>query len=333
MKITTLGLILLATISYSQKNDSTFSLVGKTNNLENGTVLYLKNNLSEKIIDSTIVTNNQFKFNSKILKFPIRALLFNKEFSQRRDIWLENNTMFFDASDSNFKNATITGSQAESLSQRLYENTAKLSYEERNELEKKFVKENPNSIVSAFILSVFSRDWGKDFSKEYYEKFAIDIRKSEYGERISNFITLNGDIKIGDKYSDFEMKDKDGNSQKLSNLLGEEVTLLEFWASWCAPCRKENPNLVKTYEKFKSKGFKIVAISLDKEKDKWSGAIKKDGLQWSNFCDFEVWESKASLIYGVYEIPDNFLINKKGEIIARNINGEELNKKLAELTK
>jgi len=332
MKITTLGFILLVTISYSQKKESSFSLKGKTNNFENGTVLYLKNNLNEKIIDSTIISNNQFQFNSKISKFPIRVLLYNKEFTQWKDIWLENNTMVFDASKSNFKEATITGSKTQVSAEKLYENTAKLSYEERNELEKKFVKENPNSIVSAFILSVYSRDWGKDFSKEYYEKFAIDIRKSEYGERILNFITLNGDIKIGDKYSDFEMKDKDGNPQKLSNLLGE-VTLLEFWASWCSPCRKENPNLVKTYEKFKSKGFKIVAISLDKEKNKWSEAIKKDGLEWPNFCDFKVWESNPSLIYGVYEIPDNFLIDKRGEIVARNISGEELNKKLAELTK
>ncbi|MBO6201507.1 MAG: TlpA family protein disulfide reductase, partial [Chryseobacterium sp.] len=119
---------------------------------------------------------------------------------------------------------------------------------------------------------------------------------------------------------------------KLSKLLGK-VTLLEFWASWCAPCRKENPNLVKTYQKFKPKGFEIVSISLDNEKKKWSDAIKKDGLEWANFCDFEVWDNKASLIYGVYEIPDNFLIDQNGKVVARNIHGEELTKKLAELTK
>lgn len=332
MKTAILSLILLVTLSTIQTKKATFSLTGKTNNLKNGTVLYLKDNLNGKIIDSSIVVNNEFKFSTKISKFPVRVLLFNKEFSHWRDIWLENNAMEFDASEGDFKKAKITGSHSESLSQKLYENTEKLSFEERNELEKKFVQENPNSIVSAFILSVFSRDWEKGFTKEYFEKFSTDIKKSEYGERISNYLTLNGDIKIGDFYTDFDINDKDGNPKKLSELLGK-VTLLEFWASWCGPCRKENPNLVQTYEKFKPKGFQIVAISLDNNKNKWSEAIEKDHLSWPNFCDFEVWETKASLIYGVYGIPDNFLIDQNGKISARNIRGEELNKKIAELTK
>ena len=91
--------------------------------------------------------------------------------------------------------------------------------------------------------------------------------------------------------------------------------------------------MVKTYQKFKPQGFEIVSVSLDKEKKIWADAVKKDALEWANFCDFEVWDNKASLIYGVYEIPDNFLIDKNGEIVARNIHGEELNTKLAELTK
>ena len=264
MKIAFLGLILLSVFSYGQKA-STFSLEGKTKNFEDGTVLYLKNNLNDKIIDSAIVANNQFKFNTKISKFPLRVLLYNKSFSEWRDFWLEKNQMTFDASESNFKSARITGSQSEDLSQKLYGNTAKLSFEERNELEKKFIKENPNSIVSAFILSVFARDWGKDFSKTYFDKFSKEIKKSDYGVKISNYITLNGDVKIGDEYSDFEIVNIDGKPQKFSKLLGK-VTLLEFWASWCAPCRKENPNLVKTYQKFKPQGFEIVSISLDKEK-------------------------------------------------------------------
>jgi len=318
--------------SLNKKEESAFSLTGKTNNFENGKVLYLKDNLSEKIIDSAIVTNNEFLFKTKISKFPSRVLLYNKEFSQWRDIWIENNKMIFDASQSDFKNAKVSGSASENLVQKLYENAGGLSFEERNKLEKDFVKDNPNSVVSAFILSVFSRDWGREFTKESYERFSGDIKKSEYGNRISNYITLNRDVEIGDQYSNVVMNDKNGNPKELSKLLGE-VTLLEFWASWCGPCRKENPDLVKIYEKYKTKGFQIVAISLDKDKEKWQSAIEKDGLSWSNFCDFEVWESKAALMYGVYAVPENFLIDKNGKIVARNIRGEKLNEKLAELIK
>lgn len=325
-------LIIMMMFSLNKKEESAFSLTGKTNNFENGKVLYLKDNLSEKIIDSAIVTNNEFLFKTKISKFPSRVLLYNKEFSQWRDIWIENNKMIFDASQSDFKNAKVSGSASENLVQKLYENAGGLSFEERNKLEKDFVKDNPNSVVSAFILSVFSRDWGREFTKESYERFSGDIKKSEYGNRISNYITLNRDVEIGDQYSNVVMNDKNGNPKELSKLLGE-VTLLEFWASWCGPCRKENPDLVKIYEKYKTKGFQIVAISLDKDKEKWQSAIEKDGLSWSNFCDFEVWESKAALMYGVYAVPENFLIDKNGKIVARNIRGEKLNEKLAELIK
>lgn len=330
MKKIVFVLVIIAVVSFTINQESGFSLSGKTNNLENGTVLYLKDNLTDKIIDSTTVKDNQFVFTTKIDKFPLRVLLYNKAFSQWRDIWLENNQIFFDASKGDFKNANVTGSQSENLTQKLYENASTLSFEERNLLEKKFVKDNPNTIVSAFILSVFAADWGKDYSKRCYERFSGDVKKSEYGKRISNYITLNKDVKIGDQYANFVMKDKDGTPKELSKLI-RKVTLLEFWASWCGPCREENPNLVKTYEKYKPKGFEIVAISLDKDKKKWLAAIEKDGLMWAQFCDFGVWESKTALMYGVYALPENFLIDKNGKIVARNIRGEELNKKLTEL--
>lgn len=333
MKTTIFGLILFAILSCNQKEEPTFSLEGKTNSIGNGTVLYLKNNLSEIIIDSALVTNNQSTFKTKISKFPLRVLLYDKKFTQRRDFWLENNKINFDASKSDFRNGKVTSSQSESLSQKLYENTDTLSFEERNKLEKKFVQENPNSIVSAFILSVFSRDWGLHFTKDNFNKFPQEIKSSEYGQRISKYIVLNKDIKIGSRYADFVMKNNNGNPKKLSNLLGENVTLLEFWASWCSPCRKENPNLIKTYEKYKPEGFEIFAVSLDKDKEDWLAAMAEDKLEWPNFCDFQVWENEASLMYGIYAIPDNFLIDKNGKIVARNIRGEELNQKLAELIK
>jgi len=128
------------------------------------------------------------------------------------------------------------------------------------------------------------------------------------------------------------MEDENGKLKKLSDIKGKTV-LLEFWASWCGPCRRENPNLVKTYENFSSKGFEIFAVSLDVDKDSWQKAIAKDGLNWKHVNDLKGQSNEASLIYGVSGIPDNFLISANGEIIGRNLRGESLNQKLKEILK
>ncbi len=129
---------------------------------------------------------------------------------------------------------------------------------------------------------------------------------------------------------DFEMEDPNGEIRKLSDFEGKLV-LLEFWSSNCIPCRKENPNLVKTYEKFNPKGFEIFAVSQDIKKESWLKAIEKDSLPWIQVSDLKGHENSASLIYGVHAIPDNFLIDRNGIIIERDIRGERLNAKLKEL--
>lgn len=146
------------------------------------------------------------------------------------------------------------------------------------------------------------------------------------------YIELNQEPKIGEQFVDFEMEDTLGKTRKLSENTGK-VILLEFWAAWCGPCRMENPNLVKTYNKFHSKGFEIFAVSLDSKKENWIKAIKDDGLIWNHVSDLEGQEKKAALIYSINGIPDNYLISEKGEIIGRNLRGENLNKKLTEILK
>jgi thiol-disulfide isomerase/thioredoxin len=110
--------------------------------------------------------------------------------------------------------------------------------------------------------------------------------------------------------------------------------LLDFWASWCGPCRAENPNVVEAYNKYKDKGFTIYSVSLDDNKDKWQQAIQADGLSWPNHVsDLKRWESIAARDYGIEAIPTNFLLDKEGKIIARDLRGAELDAKLAEVLK
>ena len=109
--------------------------------------------------------------------------------------------------------------------------------------------------------------------------------------------------------------------------------LVDFWASWCGPCRAENPNVLKAYSKYHPKGFDILGVSLDEKKDKWEEAIKKDNLNWTQVSDLQGWKNSVAVLYGVQAIPMNFLIDKDGKIIAKGLRGDDLGKKLSEVLK
>jgi peroxiredoxin len=144
--------------------------------------------------------------------------------------------------------------------------------------------------------------------------------------------TLNTDPDIGDHFIDFEMQSPEGEIKKLSEFKGK-VTLLEFWASWCGPCQWEMPNIKKVYEEFHNDGFEIFAVSLDIDKDSWTKAIEKGNLSWHHVSELKSIGNTADLIYGISGIPANFLINEDGIIIARNLRGDNLEKKLKEIMK
>lgn len=135
---------------------------------------------------------------------------------------------------------------------------------------------------------------------------------------------------VGNPAPEISLPDPEGNVVKLSSLKGK-VVLIDFWASWCGPCRKENPHVVNLYKKYKDKGFTVYGVSLDKNKGAWVKAIEQDGLTWTHVSDLRGWDNKAALNYGVRSIPATFLIDAQGNVIAKNLRGKALENALAEI--
>ncbi len=332
MKKVIYGILILLIVSCTGKTEAGFVLTGKTKGLKNGTMVYMENADSQNvdIIDSTQVENNTFIFNTKLSNSPLQVVIRTNDKSNYRFMWLENNPMIFDASQNDFENAIVTGSKQEILAQPLRIKLANLTEENQRKKEIEFIKAHPNSIVSAEILSVYSTIYGKEETKALFQLLSEENKSSKYGKMVADYIEMNVQPRIGDEFADFEMRDQSGKPLMLSDLKGK-VVLLDFWASWCAPCRKENPNLVKIYQKFQSKGFEIFAVSLDEKKGKWLEAINNDRLDWYHVNDFKGNGNNAVLIYGVEGIPDSFLIDKNGIIVARDLRGKKLEQKLEEM--
>ena len=161
-----------------------------------------------------------------------------------------------------------------------------------------------------------------------------DVRHSTAGKAFQEKLVIAAKTAIGQNAMEFTQSDTLGNPVKLSAFRGKYL-LLDFWASWCGPCRAENPNVVKAYAEYHTKGFEILGVSLDRPgaKDNWLKAIHDDNLAWTQVSDLQFWNNAVAKEYGVSSIPQNFLIDPTGKIIAKNLRGDELEKKLSELYK
>ena len=197
---------------------------------------------------------------------------------------------------------------------------------ERQELRLGFIKSNPSSSFAIKAL----RDYGgitikPEVIEPIYNSLNPEIRLSAEGLQFAERIRIAKYTSIGSKAPDFEMENVDGVPLKLSDFRGKYV-LLDFWASWCMPCRAEHPYLREVYKNYKDKGFEIFAVSLDQagKKKAWLNAIEKDQITWPQVSDLQFYNNKAAILYGIKAIPQNFLLDKEGNIIAKNLRGQAL---------
>ena len=195
-----------------------------------------------------------------------------------------------------------------------------------------YVLSHAGSVLSPMIIQrELSYTLSLEELKDIVSKLDPALDKSIYVQELRSKISGMERVAIGQKFTDFELSTPEGETLKLSDIVGENIVLLDFWASWCGPCRRENPNVVATYNEFHDKGFDILGISLDKEEDSWLKAIEDDQLIWHHVSDLKGWGSAPGQLYAVSSIPHTVLLDKNGIIIAKNLRGEALKEKLREL--
>jgi len=224
---------------------------------------------------------------------------------------------------------------AENTKNKALEDSVVSGFKALQQQEKNFVKDyarkHPASYVAAFqVYNNYSYNADPRELDSLYNGLDSTIRVSYYGKKIKDVLDIAKKTDNGQPAPDFTSNDPKGRPISLASFKGKYV-LIDFWASWCGPCRKENPAVVKAFHRFHSKGFDILGVSLDDDKAKWLEAIKKDHLTWTHVSDLKGWQNATAKLYGIRGIPMNFLLDKDGKIIARGLRGESLEQELEKL--
>jgi peroxiredoxin len=307
-----------------QKDDMAFSISGQTSHIPDSTMLFLTDVVTNKVTDSMIILNNRFSVQGRLETSPTHFYIYSSDYALSKSIWLEPGNITFDAAEVEFSQAKISGSKTQTQANDFFDAIAVAESDQQVEqLAKQFIQSYPSNRMSASMLAGYAPAWERDTVRDLYAGMDQENQRSVYGKRIEQFLTYNRKHEIGDTISDFEMKAVDGDIIRFSDHLGK-VTLLDFWASWCGPCRQHHPELVNIYRKYHARGFNILSVSLDFSAEEWKKAISADSLIWEHVSDLKGRNSLAGDMYGITTIPDNYLIDANGRIIGKYLWGDTL---------
>jgi peroxiredoxin len=316
----------LAIIFSGCNTDKPRYTINGTIDTESG-VIYLQSfrNKMFFVIDSTEIENGKFQFTGTVEHPDLYGITTNRdEVFSPYYIFIENNLIDVEIEVADRRNAKINGSQSQDLYNYYLANRQSFDIDS-------FIAANPASVVPAYVLY---RDYISRLSTEELQnsvsKFDASLNELSYIKEVKSVIGKRQQVKVGSQAPDFLSLSPEGEELSLSNFQGQYV-LLQFWASWCGPCRRSNPHYVKLYDQFKDQGFHIVSVSLDNNKQAWINAIEADQLTWSHLSDLKFWDSEPASLYGVRNIPSNVLIDPQGTILGINLRGTDLDQKLAEV--
>ncbi len=358
-------LFLLPFLSIAQikKTSGGFVIEGQLRALPNGTNVTLFGFNGTDTLAKTKVLNGGFTLTGTVNNIDARIIAFSG-LTQRLVVFMGNDDVKVKSDSSNFSDVIITGSpsnydyeeflyhikplndyvtmyrngvqsaqtQSEKDSLMIALNTTYNIYQESID---RFIARKKNSPVSTLVLAYsYDTDPNKNvvLLQKRYNTLTGSALQSQFAKNISQVIDNDKIGAVGTKAIDFTQTDTSGKNVSLSQFKGKYV-LLDFWASWCRPCRMENPNVVAAYNTFKNKNFTVVSVSLDETKDSWVRAIKADNLLWTHISDLKYWSNAVALEYHIQSIPQNFLIDPDGVIIGKNLRGEQLVEKLKEVLK
>ena len=358
----------LVFLSSCGSSNNQFELIGNAD-VSDGTMIYVlqaDQNNQPYIKDSTSVQSNSFKFkgvsstpqisyiqvegvNGYVLAIlengDIKADIFKDSISKSRVYGTKSNDDFIKYKSetkslvdvmnnisSDAQNAIMNGDVATAM-----ELEKEYNSKEREVMlyEWDFIVDNLDSYMSALLLEVFmiENKVNKDSIIDVYESFSNRIKVSDVGKNIADLLSQFEDpIEVGEIAPDFTAPSIDGPDITLSNLLlDNKVTLLDFWAAWCRPCRIENPNLVRLHKKHKDAGFDIIGVSLDRTREQWEQAVIDDNLPWTQVSNLNFWNDPVARRYSIRAIPQSYLLNKDGLVMGKNLRGQELEDRILSL--